>query len=665
MKSNKFFAVLTSVVLAAANSAFFTPPFSVSAEEETVSSDTYAKGCTVNVSVVDIITGENLEGAVFELEENPLGSSVKFERWNTSDEPVKTVHGLYTWEKYSINAVSLPEGYVVPQNTFFSFDDYGEVQDYTIRVVPESVKRNVYFYVSDWTDAVPTEDGRFFSGIRACKDQHIAVEVYDEDGRCFTHETLWGIYDMYLPDGRYRIKATPIDRNYETITEDLDIAKTAMDMYDDAVFPDKDGFIDIEIADGKMVNDIEICIRMKPEAVEYIKDGCKANISVVDLYTNEPVEGVKLRFLDDPFSSRETMAEWDTTDEPVKKFKDLLALRWYEVEVVSIPDGYFINKSTSFNFSNLGDTQNIVIKAVPNNEAPNVNVTVYDWTDLVADPSDGTYEGYKLMDPNAYTLTVYDNNLNRFDVSEGNVHLPDGEYSVHAGYDGSKYHYVDNQGWKARAVRKILGKDFIIPESMTTYFEIRDGKTVGQPCLFIERCDSKKTSCTLNLQIIDGVTGKPAEAAEYRVIRIDEEFEEQVEKSGLEEDFRGFMPAYGKMPESGAVTVEELEPFVKYIIVGSSGSKKYSGEKTALLSYDKDGETKDVTIKLMPFDYMKGDVNGDGELSVADLVMLQKWLLNASDSAMTKAVNADFNEDGTADVFDLVLLRKELIKNIK
>ncbi len=125
------------------------------------------------------------------------------------------------------------------------------------------------------------------------------------------------------------------------------------------------------------------------------------------------------------------------------------------------------------------------------------------------------------------------------------------------------------------------------------------------------------------------------------------------------------MPAYGKMPESGAVTVEELEPFVKYIIVGSSGSKKYSGEKTALLSYDKDGETKDVTIKLMPFDYMKGDVNGDGELSVADLVMLQKWLLNASDSAMTKAVNADFNEDGTADVFDLVLLRKELIKNIK
>ena len=160
------------------------------------------------------------------------------------------------------------------------------------------------------------------------------------------------------------------------------------------------------------------------------------------------------------------------------------------------------------------------------------------------------------------------------------------------------------------------------------------------------------------------MTGKPAEDADYRVIRIDEEFEEQVEKYGLGKDTSGLMTNYGKMPESGVVTVKELEPFVKYIIVGSSESNQYSGEKTALLTYDKDGETKDVIIKLMPFDYIKGDVNDDGELSVADLVMLQKWLLNTTDST-EKLMNTDLNEDGTADVFDLILLRKELIKNDK
>ncbi|WP_295086466.1 dockerin type I repeat-containing protein [Ruminococcus sp.] len=665
MKSNKFFAALVSIVLASANSVILAPLFSVSAEDENVSADTYAQGCTVNVSVVDITTGENLEGAIFEFEQNPTGSSIRFGEWNTSDEPVKTVEDLYSWENYSINAVSIPQGYIVPQNTFFSFDKDGEVKDFTIRVVPENVERNVYFTATDWTDAVPTEDGRWFVGTKEYKD-YISAAVYDKNGKLFTRQPLgWGNCGMYLPDGKYSIRITPDDRYYETITEDIDIAKTAMEMYESIEFPNKDGFFDIEIVNGILSENIDVYIRMKPEVVEYIKDGCKANVSVVDLYTNEPVDDVKLRLIDDPFSEREVIAEWYTTNEPIKNIKNLLPHRWYHVEVVAAPDGYFINKSTSFDFSDLGDTQNIVIKAVPNNEEPNVNVTVYDWTDLVVNPFDGTYEGSKLMDPDDYTLMVYDHNFNRFEVTEGNVHLPDGEYSVHVFYKESEYQYVDNQGWKARAVRRILGKDFIIPESFTTSFEIRDGKTVGQPCLFVEKLGSSITNCTLNLQIIDGVTGKPAEAADYRVIRIDEEFEEQVEKFGLVEDTRGFMPAYGNMPESGTVTVEELEPFIKYIIVGSSGSKKYSGEKTALITYDKDGETKDVTIKLMPFDYIKGDVNGDGELGVADLVMLQKWLLNAPDTTMAKAGNADFNEDGTADVFDLVLLRKELIDNIQ
>ena len=120
----------------------------------------------------------------------------------------------------------------------------------------------------------------------------------------------------------------------------------------------------------------------------------------------------------------------------------------------------------------------------------------------------------------------------------------------------------------------------------------------------------------------------------------------------------------GKMPKSGSVTVKELEPFVKYAVIAESSSKRYGGEKTVFITYDKDGDTKDITIRLMPYDYKKGDVNGDSELNVADLVAFQKWLLNASDSTLKKPANADFNEDGTADVFDLILLRKELVKNV-
>lgn len=55
---------------------------------------------------------------------------------------------------------------------------------------------------------------------------------------------------------------------------------------------------------------------------------------------------------------------------------------------------------------------------------------------------------------------------------------------------------------------------------------------------------------------------------------------------------------------------------------------------------------------------VKGDVNGDGMFNVADLVVLQKWLLGAGDLADPNA--ADLCSDGNIDVFDVVVMRREL-----
>ncbi|WP_295075029.1 RICIN domain-containing protein [Ruminococcus sp.] len=54
-----------------------------------------------------------------------------------------------------------------------------------------------------------------------------------------------------------------------------------------------------------------------------------------------------------------------------------------------------------------------------------------------------------------------------------------------------------------------------------------------------------------------------------------------------------------------------------------------------------------------------GDVNDDGIISMADLVMLQKYLLKAGN--LIKSFTADVNKDGYVDVFDSVALRKLLI----
>jgi hypothetical protein len=56
-----------------------------------------------------------------------------------------------------------------------------------------------------------------------------------------------------------------------------------------------------------------------------------------------------------------------------------------------------------------------------------------------------------------------------------------------------------------------------------------------------------------------------------------------------------------------------------------------------------------------------GDVNGDGEVKVADLVMLQKYIIGAG--KLTTPDMGDVNGDGNIDIFDLVALRKLLVKN--
>lgn len=56
-----------------------------------------------------------------------------------------------------------------------------------------------------------------------------------------------------------------------------------------------------------------------------------------------------------------------------------------------------------------------------------------------------------------------------------------------------------------------------------------------------------------------------------------------------------------------------------------------------------------------------GDCNGDGDFTVADAVLLQKWLLAVPNTHLANWQAADLCEDGKLDVFDLCLLKRKLI----
>lgn len=59
---------------------------------------------------------------------------------------------------------------------------------------------------------------------------------------------------------------------------------------------------------------------------------------------------------------------------------------------------------------------------------------------------------------------------------------------------------------------------------------------------------------------------------------------------------------------------------------------------------------------------LMGDVNNNGEIDIADLVMLEKYLLGKGELEEWKL--ADLCEDGVIDSFDLVLMRKTLINTV-
>ena len=60
-----------------------------------------------------------------------------------------------------------------------------------------------------------------------------------------------------------------------------------------------------------------------------------------------------------------------------------------------------------------------------------------------------------------------------------------------------------------------------------------------------------------------------------------------------------------------------------------------------------------------------GDVNADGELNIADVVLLQKWLLAVPDVSLANWEAADLCQNGELNVLDLCLMKRELLRPVQ
>ncbi len=606
MKTSKFIAALTSVVLAAANTATFQPFLSATAAgESTTAAAEEAKGnCTAKISVVDMDTGKSIEGINVTLEYNPNASGKILGEWNTADEPVKEYTGLYAKADYGITLKNIPSDYYIPEWNFFSVDNDGETEDVVLRAVKKDAALNVQFVTEDWSKAVPSENNSFLEGITPY-DGMYSVFVYDENGKYFTRDSFCGNSSMHLPEGKYTLEVKSEKKDYEIITTDFDIAGTASEIFSDIVFPDKDKRLELDVKNINTETKVELFFRLD-EAVASIPDNnCKLKVSVVDVDTGEPVKGIKAKLIQNPNATGKKVAEWDTADEPVKAFDNLYPKIYYNVQLNNIPDDYTIDRNNYFNFNKNGDQMELYIRAVPKDKKPNVNIAVYDWTDLEVDPATHLYEGYKIMDPDDYDLIIYAGKFGPINITRQDIYLPDGKYYVQAIDKTGDYSPVDNEGGKARAIHKLFGQDFVIPDGIAMEIEIKDGYTVGQPCLFFERDSKKKINCELTVNIVDGQTGKPVSAPECELLRVAEALEDNAENLLYDEliiDGLFYIPE----EKDGTFTFTGLEPGVKYAIIGASGNKKYGSGKPVFKTFAEDGEKDEITITLYPYDFNEG-----------------------------------------------------------
>ena len=77
-----------------------------------------------------------------------------------------------------------------------------------------------------------------------------------------------------------------------------------------------------------------------------------------------------------------------------------------------------------------------------------------------------------------------------------------------------------------------------------------------------------------------------------------------------------------------------------------------------------DNNSMDIFLTTAPKAEANGDVNDDGEFNVADVVLLQKWLLAVPDTHLANWKAVDFCNDNVLNVFDLCLMKQELTKKM-
>lgn len=173
---------------------------------------------------------------------------------------------------------------------------------------------------------------------------------------------------------------------------------------------------------------------------------------------------------------------------------------------------------------------------------------------------------------------------------------------------------------------------------------------------------------TLNLKFIDESTGKAftETSGTFQLMA------EPLDGDKAEEVYKSW-----NITDDSTITINELPRDLFYILVyadeyhrDENGNQyKYEIDTTKQTHNYSFQYTKEYSFNVYlkrhyitdPV-FIKGDINGDEEFNVADVVVLQKWMLGYPDIELKAWKNGDLCEDDVLNVLDLCIMKQELIK---
>ena len=282
--------------------------------------------------------------------------------------------------------------------------------------------------------------------------------------------------------------------------------------------------------------------------------------------------------------------------------------------------------------------------------------------------SDGSYTADKVIWENAPT-----------DIAYGDIFVADGEINLTKVYPAADnpvyahaYHYTVDED----AVLNSFGKctDIMEKKNLTVTSTTYDGSSHWS---IRYKDDNDKEyyyglsvlASNLEVDPLDCEVGDVYTFAlynDYMVIPLSEHNIEEnavmtVEITEIDGDTL-FVRQSGNSGDLMTLSVKYLDSNIQ-LTVGMKLEVTYSGG--ILETYPAQfGNIKKVSA-ISDYTSVAGDANGDGEFTIADMVVVQKSIMGRKTAILSDCKAADLYEDGKIDVYDFILMRKNIIEKSK